>query len=80
MGFQHLRETTRRAAQSKGGKIRISKGIGRLSPERRKEIASMGGKAKHANRSKADRQTEESESPHGSVLERILDNIGEQPL
>ena len=80
MGFQHLRESTRMAAQSKGGKIRVSKGIGKLSPERRSEIASMGGKAKHANRDKAPRKSKESGSPHGSILEAILGNIGEPPL
>lgn len=39
-------------ASSKGGKRKVPKGTAKLSPERRKEIASMGGKAKYANRSK----------------------------
>lgn len=29
----------------KGGKVRTEKGLAKLSPERRREIASMGGKA-----------------------------------
>lgn len=34
-------------ASSKGGKRRVKKGLGVLSPERRSEIARMGGKARH---------------------------------
>lgn len=35
----------KRAAQSRGGKAKVAKGFATLSPERRKEIASKGGKA-----------------------------------
>ena len=31
---------------SKGGSVKVKKGLAALSPERRKEIAAMGGKAK----------------------------------
>jgi hypothetical protein len=36
-------------ASSKGGKRRVPKGLAKLSPERRKEIAAMGGKKKYEN-------------------------------
>ena len=32
-------------ASSKGGKVRTKKGLAKLSPERRREIAVLGGKA-----------------------------------
>jgi len=39
-------------ASSKGGRARVSKGLAKLPPERRQEIASMGGHARHDNRNK----------------------------
>ncbi len=45
---------------AKGGRVRKKKGLATLSPERRREIASLGGKAKHENRNtRSDSSTEE---------------------
>ncbi len=41
-------------ASSKGGKRRVPKGLAKLSPERRKEIAAMGGKAKYARHTESE--------------------------
>ncbi len=35
----------KRAAQSRGGRAKVAKGFARMSPERRREVASKGGKA-----------------------------------
>lgn len=39
-----------RERASKGGKAKVTKGLGRLSPERRAEIARMGVEARKAKR------------------------------
>lgn len=77
MGFQDLPEIVHIAASRKGGKIRKTKGLGSLSPERRREIASMGGRAKHENRSrqgsiKKEASTHKSEA---SILAEIYTDI-----
>lgn len=49
-------------ASAKGGRVRVKKGIAKLSPERRREIASLGGKAKSENRNtRANAQSEEQQ-------------------
>lgn len=49
MGFQDMVEVVHRAASSKGGKIRGRKGLAAMSPEKRREIQSKGGKARHGD-------------------------------
>ncbi len=80
MGFQHMPEVVRRAAQSKGGKIKTDKGLAKVSPEKVREIASLGGKAKHANYNsrKGAKQTQDSEGRSLSELADVLGNINEE--
>lgn len=78
MGFQHMPEVVRRAAQRKGGKIRTDKGLAKLSPEKVREITSLGGKAKHANYNsrKGAKQTQDSEGRSLPELADVLTDIG----
>jgi hypothetical protein len=47
-------------ASAKGGRVKTKKGLAKLSPERRGEIASLGGKAKNENRNtRSDSSAEE---------------------
>ena len=62
-------------ASSKGGKVRTKKGLATLSPERRREIAVLGGKTS------ADRRRREAEQgSQDSSMERhqIPGDIDEQ--
>lgn len=78
MGFQNMPEVVHRAASSKGGRVRKPKGLALLSPERRKEIASKGGKAKYGNtNSKGTKQTEANRSGNTHLVERILGTLDE---
>ena len=36
---------TKRAAQSRGGRVKVAKGFARMSPEKRREVARKGGLA-----------------------------------
>lgn len=78
MGFQHVRSIIHKAASSKGGKIRGKKGLAAMSPEKRREIQSKGGKARHVNnnRTKAE-QTPKDTSKGISILETILGDLDE---
>ena len=49
MGFQHFKPVVRKAAQRKGGKIRVSKGFGK-NPELARSAGQKGGLAKAANK------------------------------
>lgn len=51
MGFQDMPEVVQRAASRKGGRIKVKKGLGAMSEEKRKQITSMGGKARYENKS-----------------------------
>lgn len=53
MGFQDMPRVVHEAASRKGGKLKIRKGLGAMSEEKRKQITSMGGKARHANKSRS---------------------------
>lgn len=78
MGFQDMVGVVHKAASAKGGRVRKAKGLATLSPERRKEIASMGGKAKHGNRSeKGAKQTQENRSGNREQLADILGALDE---
>lgn len=63
------------AASRKGGKWKVKKGIGTLPPEKRKQIASMGGKASHENKGKDRGKAEEDSGSNEGLLERILDQL-----
>lgn len=80
MGFQHMHEVVRKAAQRKGGKIRTAKGLAKMSPEKVREITSLGGKAKHGNiNRKGAEQTQESiGGGYTPVLADVLGDIDEQ--
>ena len=77
MGFQHMPEVVRRAAQSKGGKIKTDKGLAKVSPEKLKEITSLGGKAKHASNQSRNgaKQTQDSQSDYTPRLADVLGDI-----
>ena len=79
MGFQHMRSIVHEAASRKGGKIKVVKGVGKLPPDRRREIASIGGKAKHENKSNPDSVPKEKDSGDSDgFLERILTTLNEK--
>ena len=82
MGFQHMPEVVRRAAQSKGGRVRTNKGLAKVSPEKLKEITSLGGKAKHASNQSRNgaEQTQDSEGRSLSELADVLGNLDEEKL
>lgn len=81
MGFQDMVGVVHRAASSKGGKVRKAKGLAMLSPEKRREIASMGGKAKHENRNqKGAKQTEASGGVNSPKLADLLGTLDEKEL
>ena len=77
MGFQHMPEVVRRAAQRKGGKIRTDKGLAKMPYDKVIEITSMGGKAKHEKYTsrKGAKQTQEGTGGSPSVLEATLGSI-----
>lgn len=70
-------EVVRKAAQRKGGRIKVKKGIGALSPERRKEITSMGGIAKRDRSKMNTSKSKEDTSDSGPLVERILGTLDE---
>lgn len=76
MGFQDMPRIVHEAASRKGGKLKIRKGLGSMSEEKRKQIASMGGKARHANK---DRGTEDKGKKAGSTMgtPRLADVLGD---
>ena len=83
MGFQHMPEVVRKAAQAKGGRVRTDKGLAKVSPEKLKEITSLGGKAKydHSNSRKGAEQTQESAGRSNSpTLADVLGNLDEEKL
>lgn len=77
MGFQHMKEPIRVAAQRKGGKIRVKKGFG-SNPELAREAGAKGGITKHANKAKGIVKTQEDTSDSTSILERLLEDLDEQ--
>ena len=62
-------------ASSKGGKVRTKKGLAKLSPERRREIAVLGGKTS-ANRRR--REAEQGSQDSSVERYRIPGDIDEQ--
>ena len=64
-------------ASAKGGRRKVKKGLAALPPERRKEIASMGGVAKRDNKGKKERPEGDRPRLGDYDLEGILGNIDE---
>ena len=76
MGFQDMYDVVHRAASAKGGRVKTTKGLAAMSPEKRREVQSKGGKTSGENkRRKGDKQTQESAGGGPSVLEAVLGNI-----
>lgn len=76
MGFQDMPEVVHKAASSKGGKIRVKKGLAAIPIEQRKAIQSKGGKARYGNQSKKGaKQTQDSGGGNTPILEAVLGNI-----
>lgn len=75
MGFQHMPEVVRQAAQRKGGKVQKRKGLAKLPLYRRQEIASMGGKARHDDNSR--KGTKQTQVPQGAGVPNLDDLFGD---
>ena len=76
MGFQDMYDVVHRAASAKGGRVKTTKGLAAMSPEKRREVQSKGGKTSGNNkRSKGAKQTQESASRSTPLLEAIIGNI-----
>ena len=76
MGFQDMYDVVHRAASAKGGRVKTTKGLAAMSPEKRREVQSKGGKTSVENkRRKGAKQTQESGSRSTPLLEAILGNI-----
>lgn len=78
MGFQHMPSIVHEQASAKGGRVQKRKGLATLSDERKKEIATLGGKARYANKSrKGTLQTQDYPSDSGARvgdLHRLVDD------
>lgn len=78
MGFQHMRDIVHQAASRKGGSIKTDKGLAKLPDEKRREIASMGGLAKNANKcNKSPDQNQDNKGSNTGLMERVLEALNE---
>jgi len=77
VGFQDMPRVVHEAASRKGGRVRKPKGLAKQSLERRKEIASLGGKTSADNRRKGTKQTQVGESRNTSNLADVLGALDE---
>lgn len=76
MGFQDMKEVVHKAASSKGGRVRTKKGLAAMSPEKRREVQSKGGKARYGNKSnEGAKQTQEDTGGDSPQLADILGDI-----
>lgn len=75
MGFQDMQEVVHKAASSKGGRVKTRKGLAAMSPEKRREVQSKGGKTSGNKRNTGAKQTQEDSGGSPSVLEAVLGNI-----
>lgn len=75
MGFQHMPKIVHEAASRKGGEINTKKGLAKLSPERRKAIASQGGKSGNNSRNKAIKKKDNSSMEGLFGLERVYRDL-----
>ena len=79
MGFQHMPSIVHEQASAKGGRVQKRKGLATLSDERKKEIATLGGKARYANKSrKGTKQTQDYQGDSGARLADIPGALDEQ--
>lgn len=68
-------EVVHKAASRKGGRIKTDKGLAAMSPEKRREVQSLGGKT-NANRSrKGAKQGQEDTGGDTPNLADVLGNI-----
>ena len=76
MGFQDMYDVVHRAASAKGGRVKTTKGLAAMSPEKRREVQSKGGKTSGENkRRKGAKQTQEGTGRSPSVLEAVLADV-----
>ena len=76
MGFQDMPKVVHEAASAKGGRVKARKGLAAMSPEKRREVQSKGGKTTYENRSrKGAKQTQEGRGGSTPILEAVLGNI-----
>lgn len=71
-----MRDIEHEAASRKGGRIRVDKGLARLPEDRRREIASMGGRKKHENIREGRVQAKESQGDIRELVDAILGDVG----
>lgn len=78
MGFQHMPRIVHEQASAKGGRVQKRKGLATLDVERRKEIASLGGKARYANKSRERTvKTQNSPRDYSANLADVLGALNE---
>lgn len=81
MGFQDMHDVVHRAASAKGGRVKTTKGLAAMSPEKRREVQSKGGKTSGNKRSKGAKQTQEGRGGSNSpTLADVLGNLDEEKL
>lgn len=71
-----MNKIVHQAASRKGGKVRKPKGLAKLSPERRREIAAQGGRAKHEKNNRSKEETEQTNASQSRDTERLADLFG----
>jgi len=75
VGFQHMKPIVHQRASSKGGLWRKKKGLASLTPERRKQIASMGG-TQNAENHKNSEGAKQTKAGQGDDSPRLADILG----
>ena len=78
MGFQDMYDVVHRAASAKGGRVKTTKGLAAMSPEKRREVQSKGGKTSADKRNAGIKQTQEGTGGIPSVLEAVLGEIDDK--
>ena len=78
MGFQDMYDVVHRAASAKGGRVKTTKGLAAMSPEKRREVQSKGGKSRYGNNSNTGaKQTQDSPSEYTPRLADVYPDIGD---
>lgn len=77
MGFQDMPGVVHRAASAKGGRVKTVKGLAAMSPEKRREVQSKGGKSSANSSSKGAKQAQEGAGGSPPLLEAVLGDIDE---
>lgn len=79
MGFQHMPTIVHEQASAKGGRVQKKKGLAKLPLYKRREIASLGGKARYDHKSrKGAKQTQDHPSDGGEKLGDLFGDVSEQ--